>query len=83
MAFSTVTMNRNETGGHKRIFMMFGKYTSESTKGISSERTKEAVDVIKKHGGRVVSMYAMLGKHDLVLTLDLPNTEALLPHRLA
>ena len=60
------------------IYMMFGKYTSESTKGISSERTKEAVDVIKKHGGKIVSMYAVLGQHDLVLTLDLPDTETAL-----
>lgn len=60
------------------IFMMFGKYTSEATKGISSERTKEAMEVIKRRGGKVVSMYAVLGQHDLVLTLDLPDTEAAL-----
>ena len=60
------------------IFMMFGKYTSEASRGISSERTKEAREVIKKHGGKVVSMYAVLGLHDLVLTLDLPDTEAAL-----
>jgi len=60
------------------IFMMFGNYTSEATRGISSERTKQAREVIKKHGGKVVSMYAVLGQHDLVLTLDLPDTEAAL-----
>ena len=60
------------------IFMMFGNYTSEATKGISSERTKQAKEVIKKHGGKVVSMYAVLGQHDLVLTLDLPDTEVAL-----
>jgi uncharacterized protein with GYD domain len=58
------------------IFMMFGNYTSEATRGISSERTKQAREVIKKRGGKVVSMYAVLGQHDLVLTLDLPDTEA-------
>jgi hypothetical protein len=26
------------------IFMMFGKYSTEALKGISSERTKQAVD---------------------------------------
>ena len=60
------------------IFMMFGKYTSEAAKGISSGRTEEAMGVIKQHGGKVVSMYAVLGQHDLVLTLDLPDTEAAL-----
>ncbi len=58
------------------IFMMFGKYTAEATKGIGPDRTTEATKVIEKHGGKVVSMYAVLGEHDLVLTLDLPSAEA-------
>ena len=57
------------------IFMFFGKYSSESLKGISSERTDRAVNLIKKHGGKVISMYAVLGEHDLVFTLDFPDTE--------
>ncbi len=57
------------------IFMMFGKYTSEALRGISSERTDKAIEIIKKHGGKVISMYAVLGEHDLVLTLDLPDAE--------
>ena len=57
------------------IFMMFGKYSSEALKGISAERTNKAVEIIKKHGGKVISMYAVLGEHDLVFTLDFPNAE--------
>ena len=57
------------------IFMMFGKYSSESLKGISSDRTEKAVELIKKHGGKVISMYAVMGEHDLVLTLDFPDAE--------
>jgi uncharacterized protein with GYD domain len=57
------------------LFMMFGKYTTEAIKEISPERTEKAVDLIKKQGGEVISMYAMVGKHDLVFTLDLPNVE--------
>jgi uncharacterized protein with GYD domain len=57
------------------IFMMFGKYSSEALKGISPERTDKAVEVIKKNGGKVISMYAVLGEHDLVLTLDFPDSE--------
>jgi len=57
------------------IFMMFGKYSSESLKGISSERTDRAVNLIKKHGGKVISMYAVLGEHDLVFTLDFADAE--------
>ena len=57
------------------IFMMFGKYSPEALKGISPERTDKAVEVIKKNGGKVISMYAVLGEHDLVLTLDFPDSE--------
>jgi uncharacterized protein with GYD domain len=57
------------------IFMMFGKYTTEAMKGISPERTERAVKVIKAHGGKVISMYAVMGEHDLVFTLDFPDAE--------
>lgn len=57
------------------IFMMFGKYSSEALKGISSDRTDKAVDLINKNGGKVISMYAVMGEHDLVLTLDFPDAE--------
>jgi uncharacterized protein with GYD domain len=57
------------------IFMMFGKYSSEALKGISPERTDKTVEVIKKNGGKVISMYAVMGEHDLVLTLDFPDSE--------
>jgi uncharacterized protein with GYD domain len=52
-----------------------GKYSSEALKGISPERTDKAVEQIKKNGGKVVSMYAVLGEHDLVFTLDFPDAE--------
>jgi len=54
------------------IFIMFGKYSTEALKGISSERTDKAVELIKKNGGKVISMYAVMGEHDLVLTLEFP-----------
>ncbi len=57
------------------IFMMFGKYSSEALKGISSERTEKAIELIKKNNGKIVSMYAVLGEHDLVFTLDFPDHE--------
>ncbi|NTW17604.1 MAG: GYD domain-containing protein [Syntrophaceae bacterium] len=57
------------------IFMMFGKYSTDALKKISSERTKKAIEIIKKNGGKVISMYAVLGEHDLVFTLDFPDAE--------
>ena len=57
------------------IFMMFGKYSTEALKGISSERTDKAVELIERNGGKVVSMYAVMGEHDLVLTLEFSTHE--------
>jgi uncharacterized protein with GYD domain len=57
------------------IFLMFGKYTQDSLKDVSEERTKKAVKIIEKNGGKVISMYAVMGEHDLVFTLDFPDAE--------
>jgi uncharacterized protein with GYD domain len=57
------------------IFMMFGKYSTESLKSVSAERTRKAVRIINANGGKVISMYAVMGEHDLVLTLDFPDSE--------
>jgi len=57
------------------IFMMFGKYTTEAMQGISPDRTEKAVQLIKANSGKVISMYAVMGEHDLVFTLDFPDAE--------
>jgi uncharacterized protein with GYD domain len=57
-------------------FLMFGKYSAEGVKGISSQRTKQAEDLIKKQGGQVKAVYAMLGMADLLVIVDLPGVEA-------
>lgn len=56
-------------------FFMFGKYTSDAMKRMSSERTEEANNLIKKFGGEIKSMYALLGEVDLVFIVDFPGTE--------
>jgi len=57
-------------------FFMFGRYTSaEALKGISPKRTKEAENLIKKFGGKVESMYVLLGEKDLVAILTFPGVE--------
>ncbi len=58
-----------------QIFLMFGNYTTETVKGISSERTEKVVNIIKQNGGEVRSMYAVLGEHDLVFIVDFPDIE--------
>lgn len=56
-------------------FLMFGKYSAEAIKGITAARTKKAVTTIKKHGGEVKAMYALLGDYDLVLVVNFPGVE--------
>jgi uncharacterized protein with GYD domain len=57
------------------IFLMFGKYSNDALRGVSSERTQKAIKIIEKQDGKVISMYAVLGEHDLVFTLEFPDAE--------
>jgi len=64
-------------------FLMFGRYSSEAVKQISAERTGKATSVIKKFGGQINSMYALLGEYDLVLIVELPGAEEAMKASLA
>ena len=54
-------------------FFMFGKYSSDSVKKISAERTVKASAIIGDLGGEIKAGYALLGKTDLVLIVELPG----------
>ncbi len=54
-------------------FFMYGKYTKDALADISKDRTNRALEVIAKAGGKVNSMYALLGKYDIVLIADFPG----------
>jgi uncharacterized protein with GYD domain len=56
-------------------FILFGKYTSDSIRNVSPKRTDQAAALIKSLGGRLTAGYALLGDPDLVLVVDLPDTE--------
>jgi uncharacterized protein with GYD domain len=56
-------------------FVMLGKYSESAIKGISSARTKKANAIIAKLGGKIVSFYALMGKQDLMLVVELPGIE--------
>jgi len=59
-------------------FLMLGRYSVEAIKGINAERTKKVVEAIEKSGGKVNSMFALLGNYDLAFVVDFPGvTEAL------
>ena len=57
------------------VFLIFGKYSSEAMKNISPDRTEKAREVIQKNGGKLISMYAVMGEHDLVFTIDFPDAD--------
>jgi uncharacterized protein with GYD domain len=60
------------------IFLMFGKYSAGATGKISAERTDQAMKQAKKFQGSITSMFATLGKFDLVLVTEFPGvTQAL------
>ena len=54
-------------------YMMFGRYSQDSVKQISTNRTVKAMELVKKNGGEIKSGYALLGKTDLVLLVELPD----------
>ena len=56
-------------------YLMFGSYSQDSVRKISARRTDEAKELIEKQGGKLTAAYALLGEKDLVLIVDLPNTE--------
>ena len=57
-------------------FFMFGSYSQKAIEEISAERTEQAAAYIAKHGGEVKAGYALLGKNDLVLIVELPDLES-------
>ena len=57
------------------FFLMFGRYSSEAIKDISPERTEKAREVIQQNDGKIISMYAVMGEHDLVFTIDFPDAD--------
>jgi uncharacterized protein with GYD domain len=56
-------------------YFMFGKYSPQALKNISATRTKNATKLVKKHGGKMSCMHALLGKNDLILITEFPTVE--------
>ena len=51
-------------------FLMLGKYSLEGIKGITAERTKKVIDIVKESGGKIDLMYALLGSYDIAFAVD-------------
>jgi uncharacterized protein with GYD domain len=54
-------------------FLMLGKYSVDGVKGIAAARTNKVVKAIQKSGGKVNSMYALLGNYDLSFMVEFPG----------
>lgn len=54
-------------------FFLFGDYTQEAATGINARRTKKAEEIITGYGGKLHSVYALLGEHDLIMVAELPG----------
>lgn len=54
-------------------FFFFGKYTEDAASGINAKRTKKAEEVIVGYGGKLHSVHALLGMHDIVMIVELPG----------
>ena len=54
-------------------YFLTGTYTAEAIKGISSKRTADITEMIENIGGKVVSMYLLLGEKDLVIIAEFPG----------
>ncbi len=54
-------------------YVMLGKYSLESVRQISANRSNETRALIKQHGGELKAAYALLGEVDLVLIVELPD----------
>ncbi len=56
-------------------YILFGKYSPESAKGIRKERTSLGAGILQKYGGELKAGYVLLGSVDLVLVVALPDIE--------
>jgi uncharacterized protein with GYD domain len=57
-------------------YFMFGKYSLDAVKHINAKRTDKAMDLIRENGGELKAGYALLGEIDIILIVDLPDTES-------
>ncbi len=56
-------------------YFMFGDYSAEGIQEISADRTEKANAIVKKLGGKIKSIYALIGSFDIVIIVELPSRE--------
>ena len=56
-------------------FFMFGKYSTGAVEGINAKRTERAESIINGFGGKLHSVYILLGEYDIVIIAELHGNE--------
>ena len=56
-------------------YFFFGNYSRDAVKGINAKRTAKAEALIEGFGGKLRSVYALLGQFDLVIIAELPGIQ--------
>ncbi len=54
-------------------YFLTGTYGADAIKGISRKRTADVTKMIEDIGGKLVSMYSLLGEKDLVIIAEFPG----------
>jgi uncharacterized protein with GYD domain len=54
-------------------FIMTGRYSAEAIKKISAARTTEGTRIVQQCGGKLVALYATLGRNDLLAIAEFPG----------
>jgi uncharacterized protein with GYD domain len=54
-------------------YFLTGTYGADAIRSISRERTADVTKMIEDMGGKVLSIYLLLGEKDLVLIADFPG----------
>lgn len=54
-------------------YFLTGTYGADAIKGISPKRTADVTGLIEGVGGKIVSMYLLLGEKDLVIIAEFPG----------
>ncbi|MDX1513706.1 MAG: GYD domain-containing protein [Gammaproteobacteria bacterium] len=56
-------------------FLMLGNYSPAAIEKVSAKRTRAVKNLVKKNGGKIKQIYALLGEHDLAMLAELPDVE--------
>jgi uncharacterized protein with GYD domain len=56
-------------------FIMTGKYSAEAIKQINAKRSTKGTEIVRQCGGKLVAVYATMGKADILVVAEFPGIE--------